>query len=314
MRSAKHAFGQSCRCAAVVLSVVVHGALSSSAHAQFLGTNFLTGTASGANANGVGSAAAGSFATASGQQSTAFGQNSVANADGSTAVGFFALAIAGPSTAIGAAAQASGIGSTAIGNSATASGPISTAVGNAAIASGAGSTALGDEAEATADFSNAVGFFSRADFQDSTAIGAAVSTTRANQMALGRSTTTYTAAGITSAASSAAQSGPTQVVTTDAAGNLAAADFSTLGVATTDELERNTEGISMAMALSGVPNILPEDTNYAVSTDIGFFDDETAIALGGAVRLDDNIFFNTGGAVSTSSGTGGGRAGVTVAW
>jgi hypothetical protein len=314
MRSAHQASRQSCRVAAIALSVVVHGALSGLAQAQFLGTNFLTGNASGATANGVTSAAAGSFATASGLQSTVFGQNSVASGDGSTAVGFFTLATGTSSTTLGNAAQASAAGSTAVGSGATASGAASTAIGNQATASGGGSTVIGDEATASADFSTAVGFLSNAGFADSTAIGATVSTTRANQMALGRSTTTYTAAGITSAASTAAQSGPTQFVTTDAAGNLAAADFNALGVATTDQVERNTEGVSMAMALSGVPNILPEDTNYAVSTDIGIFDNETAVALGGAVRLDDNIFFNTGGAVSTSSGAGGGRAGVTVAW
>lgn len=133
-------------------------------------------------------------------------------------------------------------------------------------------------------------------------------------MMLGTDTTNYTAPGITSQASRSYQSGPTQVVTTDGQGNLAAADFDSLGLASSARVERNSEGVSMAMALSGVPDILPTGANYAVSTNWGYFENENALAIGGSARLLDNVFISGGGAVSTSSGAGGGRAGMTFAW
>ena len=80
-----------------------------------------------------------------------------------------------------------------------------------AIASGASTTAVGESARAT--------------FDNSTAIGRGVSTTRVNQVAIGSTTNTYTLAGLPSAASLAAQSGPTQFVTTDANGTLATSSF-----------------------------------------------------------------------------------------
>ena len=70
----------------------------------------------------------------------------------------------------------------------------------------------------------------------------------------------------------------------------------------------------MAMALSGIPDVLPTGTNVAVSTNWGFFEDQSAISLGAAARLSDNVFVSGGGAVSTASGVGGGRAGMTFAW
>jgi hypothetical protein len=141
-------------------------------------------------------------------------------------------------------------------------------------------------------------------------------------MAFGTTANTYTAAGVTSAASAAAQSGPVQVVTTDAGGNLASATPAQLGLASIGDfqalradLDRTTEGVAMAMALSGIPSVLPEYTNYAISTNWGGFGGEGALAIGGAARLSDNLFLNGGGAFGTGGrASGGGRAGVTVAW
>ena len=75
--------------------------------------------------------------------------------------------------------------------------------------SGVGSTAIGEKGASTGSFTNA------------TAIGNGAVATRDNQVVIGTASDTYTAPGITSAASRAAQSGPLQVVTTDANGNLA---------------------------------------------------------------------------------------------
>jgi hypothetical protein len=119
------------------------------------------------------------------------------------------------------------------------------------------------------------------------------------------------------------------VVTTDSAGNLASANPSQLGIATASDIQtlqggiqslrsdlnRTNEGVAMAMALSGIPNVLPDNSNFAVSMNWGGFGSQGGLAVGGAARLAENIFLNGGGAFGTGGrGTGGGRAGVTVAW
>src|SRR5262249_56665972 len=63
------------------------------------------------------------------------------------------------------------------------------------------------------------------------AFGAGASATAANQMAFGTALNTYRLPGITSAASLAAQSGPTSFVSTDAGGNLAATNFGPQNIA-----------------------------------------------------------------------------------
>src|SRR5262249_657256 len=63
------------------------------------------------------------------------------------------------------------------------------------------------------------------------AFGAGASGTAANQMAFGTASNTYRLPGIASAASLAAQSGPTSFVTTDAGGNLAATNFGPQNIA-----------------------------------------------------------------------------------
>jgi autotransporter adhesin len=100
------------------------------------------------------------------------------------------------------------------------------AIGTGSTAGAASSMALGDTANATAANATAIGAHSTAGFANSTAIGTGATTTAANQIAVGTATNTYRMAGVASAASLAAQTGPTKFVTTDAAGNLAASSFS----------------------------------------------------------------------------------------
>jgi hypothetical protein len=105
------------------------------------------------------------------------------------------------------------------------------------------------------------------------------------------------------------------VVTSDAFGNLAATELSVSDLASDADLASTNEGVAMAMALSGVPAILPARTNYSISTNWGGFGRESAIAVGGAARLTDNIFLNAGGGYGNGGRrNGGGRAGVTFAW
>jgi len=89
----------------------------------------------------------------------------------------------------------------------------------------AANTAVGSSATATGLNSSAFGSGASATFANSAAFGTNATVTRANQQVFGTATSTYTLPGVSSAASLAAQSGPTKVVTTDAAGNLAAASF-----------------------------------------------------------------------------------------
>ena len=120
-------------------------------------------------------------------------------------------------------------------------------------------------------------------FQSSTAIGANATTIRANQMAFGTATNTYTAAGITSAASKLTQSGPTQIVTSDGNGNLATVNTSISDLQA--DIRNNSEGVAMALAMSGGPTILPECKMVAVSANVGGFEGEAAGAFSGVARL-----------------------------
>jgi hypothetical protein len=308
------------RSAAILVGLVLFA--GHSAQGQFLGTNFVTGDADGAVAATATSTAVGTGAIAGDTDSTAIGWGAEATGFASTALGQDATASGAASSALGEFSTASGISAQAIGAFANASGDNSNALGFGSFAGGNNSLALGYNATAIGVSSTAVGMDSTANHANATAIGFGATTTRANQMMFGTTTNTYTAAGITSAASTAAQSGPVQVVTTDSAGNLAAQDPASLGLAgigdiqaLQSDLNQTQMGVAMAMALSGVPNILPDGANYAVSANWGGFSGESAVAIGGAARLTDRLFLNGGGALGASGRpTGGGRAGLTFAW
>jgi hypothetical protein len=137
---------------------------------------------------------------------------------------------------------------------------------------------------------------------------------------LGTATNTITAPGITSAASRAAQTGPVLIVTSDAGGNLAAVspDEIVTGSAAfqglASSVEKNSEGVAMALAMTGTGSILPEGKDFAISANIGTFEGEGAMAFGGVARLSDSFFASGGLGLGTNEGTTGGRAGVTYAW
>jgi trimeric autotransporter adhesin len=111
-------------------------------------------------------------------------------------------------------------------------------------------------------------------------------------MAFGTASNTYVAPGITSAASKAAQSGPLEIVTSDAGGHLATNTAAGLGLASLTDINainsqlaginsqiggintrlndldgRTTKalnGVSMAFAMGGTPWLLPTE-RFAVS-------------------------------------------------
>ena len=271
---------------------------------------------------------------ASGTNSTALGQLSTASGSSSTALGVASNASGYYSTALGQQSTASGDESIALGQFSAASGFDSTALGQESTASGDFSTALGQLSTASAYASTALGQFSTAAFANSTAVGSGVATTRDNQMSLGAADNTYTAAGINSAASTAAQSGPVRFVTADDGGNLATTDANTIVTGSSayqnlqsdvgqnsndirnlqSDSRQNTEGVAMAIALGGSAGILPDDKTFAASSNIGTFQGQSALGFGAVGRLNDNWFLNAGVGTGISHGTVGGRAGVTYAW
>ena len=163
--------------------------------------------------------------SAIGGDALAVGFGSSASGTAATAVGTGASAANTGSVALGYAANAQGVGSTAIGTASAAVADGSTALGFVAGATGTGSTAIGAAASAAGNSSVALGNGASANQANAIAIGANVKTSRPNQVAIGNAGNTYTLAGIASQASAAAQSGPTNFVTTDASGNLAASAY-----------------------------------------------------------------------------------------
>ena len=243
--------------------------------------------------------------------------------------------------------MASGPNATSVGYSNTVTGANSGAFGTGAVVTGTGSYAVGDpnvvgdnnnvagnNSTAVGSANNvaganalAIGNGNNVAQANAVAIGNNVTTTRANQVAIGNAGNTYTLAGVTSAASLAAQNGPREFVTTDAAGNLAATNnVATAGsVAALDgrvnSLEQNVatlqnnvaqlqtavrkgyEGSAVAIALGG--GYLPDNKRYAISGNFGTFRGETAFGGSFLFRVSDNLVLNAGV---------GGRGGATFAW
>jgi hypothetical protein len=81
-----------------------------------------------------------------------------------------------------------------------------------------------------------------------------------------------------------------------------------------NQTHENTEGVAMAMAMAGGGAILPSDKSYSVSANVGFFENQSAMAFGGVARLVNDVFVNGGVGVGTTEGTVGGRVGAAYAW
>ncbi|MGU3536241.1 hypothetical protein [Methylobacterium sp. A54F] len=116
----------------------------------------------------------------------------------------------------------------------TADGADSLAVGHAAASGGTGSLAVGTNASAGGTAATAIGTNASAAQTGAVAIGFNARTTRAGQVAIGTDQNTYTLGGVATDASRAAQAGPTQFVTTDAAGNLATSGYGPANIAALD--------------------------------------------------------------------------------
>jgi hypothetical protein len=177
------------------------------------------------------------------------------------------------------------------------------------------------------DDGTAVGAGSQVTHKGSTALGAGARSSADNQVTLGTAGTTIRAEGITSQASKDRQTGPVELVTSDAGGNLATdggAVFNQIGAHgnTLDahtamlsthsrrlgELER---GLAVAMAMPDA--WLSDKERFAVAGNIGGFGDEMAFGLAAIVRIDSTWSANAKAGVSADGGefgwTLGARAG-----
>jgi hypothetical protein len=137
-------------------------------------------------------------------------------------------------------------------------------------------------------------------------------------MMFGAGGTTYTMPGVRSAASLAAQTGPTYFVTTDEAGNLATSSFNPDSIAALDSRvtalsAKAFEGTAIALAMAGGAT-LPAEKNFAVSINWGVFEGQHGFAGTAAARINDNLHIHGGIGVGASEGTVGGRAGLTLSW
>ncbi len=321
----------------------VHAAQGISAHGgaiflgQLDGTSYFEGITIGGGAiagagiggdeaftGDVSAIAIGNGASAGSINSTALGTGAEASGIGGTALGARTSALGNGATAIGGDADASGVGAqadTAGGTSAIAIGDNSfatTTTGDASIAIGLGASSTGSVSLGTgassANGGTAIGDGSSATFVNSSAFGGGAAATRADQVVVGTLSNTYTLPGITSAPSMAAQSGPIEVVTTDAAGNFATdggSIFSDIAKNGRD-IRDNKEGIAMAFALQA-PYVAPGMT-FAMSGGYGNFEGSSALALSGAFRVSPNVQIDAGLGYGVSHDNLGGRVGVTVSW
>ncbi|MFZ1883842.1 MAG: YadA-like family protein, partial [Rhodoplanes sp.] len=245
------------------------------------------------------------------------------------------VATAAGAVAIGQTSQATGANAIAIGNGSVATGSI--AVGNVASAANGGA-AFGDNSVATGSLATAIGPGAQATFAGSTALGAGAVTNRANQVMIGTANATYTAPGITSAASLAAQSGSTYFVTSDLNGNLAVSSMSPANIVNSittlegsvsalqgsvaalqadvaslhTDVAKAFEGTAVAIALGG--GYLPDNKRFAISTNWGTFRGENAASVVAHLRVNDFMVVNGGFASGFQHGGMGGRVGATFAW
>jgi len=248
---------------------------------------------------GGGDGVGGTGAVASGASSIAIGLSSVASGLSSTSIGSTGVATrpniasGGFDTAVGNGNQSSAVGATAIGdnNTVNAGGNFGTAVGAFNTVGGANAVAIGQGNTANGAGAIAIGSGSTANFANSAAFGVGATATRANQQVFGTATNTYTMPGITSGASAAAQTGPTQFVTSDAGGNLATAGFGPSSlIALSNRVDllgnrinnvRNEErgGVALAMA-AGQIRYDDQPGKVSVGGGVGAFEDQGGAALG----------------------------------
>ena len=271
------------------------------------------GTASGAYAaaTGAGSSATGTFSKVIGYHATANGYLSYAS--GRHASAFGAHSYAGPgynNNALGNGSDAfGGNGNTAVGGYAQAIGTNNTAVGYSSYAISPNALAVGANTSATASGSVAIG---------TNADGEGAFSDRENEFVLGTGDHTYTARGITSGLSRSRQTGPLEVVTSDAGGHLA-----TDGGEIFKRLDEAESGIALAMSMED-PDLIGNE-RFGMRANYGNFEGASALSwtFAGVLGRDvlkpgDRTSLGGGFGVGFEEGQGddvwGGRVGAQWTW
>jgi hypothetical protein len=172
--------------------------------------------------------------------------------------------------AIGTRSISTGDPTVAVGQDSVASGSNSTALGQAATASGSGAVALGQGASAAGT--------------NSIAIGQGAVATGPNQIVLGGPGTVIAMPNAVTSAARANQNGPTYLLTSDGAGNVASTNFSVDQLTgRLDRLDRRTsrlgDGVAIAMALGGIGS-LPEGKRFALSAAHVGYDGHSGFGVG----------------------------------
>jgi len=233
------------------------------------------------------------------------------------AIGNLANAGQNSATAVGGQANAAGLGSSSIGWQSAATAERAQAFGHLAKATGVRSTAVGEAAQAQGAGSVSLGNQSTAGGTNSIAIGNGANAAGDNQIVLGNAGQLQ--------ASTASQSGGTNIVTTDANGTLGTS-VSIDSLATSqqfsdlrrqynrqeDRLEEAEDGI--AMALSMETPVIPSGKRYAMGFGTGYYNGSTAVSASFAGRATDSVTISAGAGVGADTGKVGARGGVTFAW
>lgn len=74
-----------------------------------------------------------------------------------------------------------------------------------------------------------------------------------------------------------------------------------------------TGGVAMAMAMAGVPTVLPNE-RVAFTMNYGNFQGQNGVAINGAIRLDNHLQLTAGVGYATNQSIVGARAGLRVGW
>ncbi len=296
----------------------------------------MTGNNSGAfgtgqTVNGNGSFGIGDPNLINGNGTFVLGDNNTVNG-GNVAGWGDNIQVVGSNNTIASTASAAGSSVLGLGNTVNATNAV--AIGNSNTVTGANGVAIGNGVQVAGANAVAIGTGASANFDNSAAYGNGATATRANQQVFGTAGNTYTMAGITSAASRAAQSGPTQIVTSDAGGNLATSTLAGLGLASAadisainsqlaginarlDDLTTRSNkaysGVAMAFAMAGVPTLMPNET-FAITMNWGTFQSTNGVALNAALRLDNHVQVNAGFGYGPDERLAGGRVGLRVGW
>jgi autotransporter adhesin len=291
------------------------------------------------NAGGTNSVAVGANNVVTGANSGAFGTGQVVNGDGSFAIGdpntvngngSFVLGdnnnvntatgggagtagwgdsvnLVGSNNAIAGAASAAGSSIVGSGNMVNATNAL--VMANTATVTGASAIAIGNTVSVAGANAVAVGNNTSANFANSAAFGNGAVAIRANQQVFGTAGNTHTMAGITSAASKAAQTGPTQLVTSDAGGNLATTTLAGLGLASSGDINAiNTQLASLQTQISDNQRearagtalaLAAAQLNYdmrpgkvSVAAALGFYKGASGLAAGLGYAVTDRLRVN----------------------